>query len=152
MNNSGTLLATIISMRAIVLAIPDHNGRVAPLFDVASRFLITNSKSPDEKSYLEAASYSGLSKIDRLRETGVNVVICSAINMIYARALQSRGIDLVPGVIGEVDEIIDAFLNGRLNIDKFAMPGCAWRRRFRGKRCPYFREINSDENFKGRKQ
>ncbi len=130
------------------ITLPVHNKRISPLFDVAGAFLLVNSATPEEKSYIKISGYIGMSMIDRLIEAEVNIVICSAISGAYAKALYSKGVELVPGVVGMADDVIDAFLNDRLIVDEFAMPGCGWRKRFRGRQCPYYREIHSYENNK----
>jgi predicted Fe-Mo cluster-binding NifX family protein len=133
-------------MKALTLAIPEYKGRVAPLLDVAGRFVVGNSESPEEKFYLNAASFPDMARIQRLKDSGVNIIICSAISEVFAKLLQSSGIEIVPGVIGSIDDIISAFFNDRLNTDQFAMPGCEWRRRYRGRRCPYYSQIFSNDD------
>ncbi len=133
-------------MKELILAIPEYRGRVAPLFDVAGRFVLGNSGFPADKIFLDATSFPDMARIQTLRDSGVSIVICSAISEVFAKLLQSSGVEIIPGVIGTVDDIISAFFNDRLIIDQFAMPGCYWRRRFRGRRCPYYREIFSNDD------
>ena len=105
-------------MNAEKLTIPVHNNRVSPLFDVAGKFVLVDTEIPKEKLFLLSSNISGMSRVEKLKESKVTLVICSAISMIYARALYSCGIDLMPGVAGDIDEIIEAYLNNRLFIDQ----------------------------------
>ncbi len=118
-------------MKAKKLAIPVHEERISPLFDVARRFVFVNTETPDDRLFLDTSNLSGMSIIEKLEQEGASLVICSAISLVYERALKGRGIDLISGVVGLVDEIIDAYLNDKLSIDRFAMPGCACRKRSR---------------------
>lgn len=135
------LLAYYISMSAEKLAVPVHNNRISPLFDVAGRFVLVNTEAPEKKFYLITSDRSDISIIEKLKDSEVSLVICSAISRKFALMLEVMGIELMPGVFGFVDEIIEAYLSNRLYVDRYAMPGCSWRKRFRGRRCPYYREI-----------
>jgi predicted Fe-Mo cluster-binding NifX family protein len=42
------------------------------------------------------------------------------------------GIKVIPFIAGDLDEIIQAFLEGKLERDEFAMPGCCGRGRRQG--------------------
>ncbi len=135
-------------MKAITIAVPLHDGRVSPLFDVARRFLLVDSGISEKRTYIITSDDLGVSIVDRLKEERVNIIICSAISGVYIKIVLSRGINLIPGVTGAADEVLEAFLDNKLVTDRFAMPGCAWRRRFRGRQCPYYNEIHSMENNK----
>ncbi len=135
-------------MKKVKIAIPVHHGRVSPLFDVAGQFILIDSTMSEGRTIIQIPQNTSISIIDTLNEAEVDVVICSAISNVFAKMLQGKGINLVPGVIGIADEVIDAFLNDELFIDKFAMPGCFWRRRYRGRQCPYYKEINPGNKIK----
>jgi len=134
------------------LAIPVHNDRISPLFDVARRFVIVDTEVPGNKFYLITSVRSDISIIEKLKESEISLVICSAISRKFALMLDFMGIELMPGVAGFADEIIEAYLSNRLYIDQYAMPGCSWRKRFRGKRCPYYREIHQNQRGRGGKK
>ncbi|MBN2041466.1 MAG: hypothetical protein JW864_15615 [Spirochaetes bacterium] len=124
-------------MNEKIISIPIHNNRISPLFDVAGKFVILDSSQPEVKSYIDTTGLSGMSIIEKLKEHQVSTVICSAISKIYARALRRNNIGLVYGIIGSIDEIIDAYCNNKLCGSHFAMPGCRHKKRFRGE-CPYW--------------
>ncbi len=110
--------------------------------------MLVNSAVTERRIYIISTDDLGVSIVDRLKEERVNVIICSAISGAFALLVASKGIKLIPGVSGAADEVVEAFLENRLTMDTFAMPGCAWRRRFRGRQCPYYNEIHSMENNK----
>ena len=77
-------------------------------------------------------------KAGRLESLGVDVLICGAISRSLASQVAASGIEVLPYVLGPVDEILKAYLIGQLGQSKFAMP-CSWpgaREGFRrGRRC-----------------
>ncbi len=122
-----------------MLSIPVHNNRVSPLFDVAGRFIVLDPLEPETKSFIDTSGLSGMSIVEKLNESSISMVICSAISNIYAQALARNNIGLIFGIIGSIDEIIVAYLNNDLSSMRFVMPGCRHRRRLRGQ-CPYWKE------------
>ena len=125
--------------------------RVSPLFDVAGKFTLVHTGNPDKTDFLDTLDLSGMFLVNALKESGIDIVICSAISRRYARALVKSGIELVPGVIGSVDEIVNAYLSDSLSIDRYAMPGCGWQRQFRGGHCPNYREIFPEDDYNEKK-
>lgn len=138
-------------MKVEKLAIPVFEKRISPLFDVAGSFEIiaTKEKSIIEKTVLDTSKLSGIERVQRLKDLEVNVIICSAISRIFANSVISKGIELIPGVIGFADEVVDAYIKDNLRIDMYSMPGCRWQKRFRGRRCPNYNDIFFNTNNKG---
>ncbi|MDY6935012.1 MAG: NifB/NifX family molybdenum-iron cluster-binding protein [Spirochaetota bacterium] len=115
-------------------AFPVYKDRISPLFDVSDIFFIVDiiNESIGRKHIYDISNVTGIKKIDRLEELGVSIVICSAISKIFADSLLSRGIDLIPGIIGKVNDVVHAYLNNCVMADAYIMPGCKWRRRYKG--------------------
>lgn len=127
------------------IAIPAFNNRISPLFDVSGRFVIfkTDDRTIDERYCIDTSGNSGFEKIERLCVESVNVIICSAISKYFAEYITVKGMDLFPGVIGDVDDVIKAYLSDNLTEDTYSMPGCRNRRRGGSRRglCPRYRDI-----------
>jgi predicted Fe-Mo cluster-binding NifX family protein len=66
----------------------------------------------------------GREKVAYLHAMRVDIVICSAISKYFARLLYSQGIELLPGIIGDVEDICQSYIDRSLTVDKYAMPGC----------------------------
>ncbi|RJP73976.1 MAG: hypothetical protein C4524_13735 [Candidatus Zixiibacteriota bacterium] len=117
------------------------NERIAPVFDVARQVRIVeaesgsvireqNEKLPNEATEARAA---------RLAGQGVEVLVCGAISRPLERLISAHGIRVIPFVAGDLAEVVRAWLQGALERDAFAMPGCcggAGRRRFQGPSLP----------------
>ena len=114
------------------IAIPVWNEKVSPVFDTASRVVILQFEGSRETSRVEAAM-SGrdlFSRCHYLKSLGVDVLICGAISRCYRMMLcKSAGITVIPWVSGRCDDVMRAYLSGRLRDSEFLMPGCRWEER-----------------------
>jgi predicted Fe-Mo cluster-binding NifX family protein len=119
------------------VAIPQWQGRVSPVLDVAERLLVVDLAADGEVSRQDAALAAAgpLERARQLRQTGAEVLICGAISRPLELALQGSGIQIIPHTCGQVEEVLAAFINGQLDAGGFLMPGCRGRRwRFRAGR------------------
>ncbi len=120
---------------------------LSPVFDSAGAVLIadiedgklTTTRTEDLGAQLP------YSRARRLSDWGVQVLICGAISVEFARMLESFGIDVIGFISGDAHQVLDAYLEGTLIRSAYAMPGCGKgpgrgactgprRRRFRGGR------------------
>ena len=119
------------------IAIPEWQGQVSTVFDFAGKLLLieidgqretrrTENLLPDEPILYRAF---------RLNNFGVDVLICGAISQPLALMISGSGIKVVPDISGSIDEVLNAYLAGRLTEQRFSMPGCKARERkgFRGR-------------------
>ncbi len=112
--------------------------RVAPVFDVARRVRIVEADSgrvvaaADESLPEDAPAV----RARRLADLGVATLVCGAISRPVQDAVAAFGIRVVPFVAGDLGEVVEAWMAGRLDGVRFAMPGCGGKRRgrFRGGR------------------
>ena len=112
------------------IALSIWNDRISPVFDNSSRLLLID---------LENGREIGRTMIPdravRLKELGINVLLCGAISRPLAYLLVASGVSIIPFLTGEIEEVLDAYLKGKLTGPHFLMPGCrGGRRRFRGRR------------------
>ena len=114
--------------------------RISPVFDTGSSMLVVTLDGAEESG----RTTEGLREVfpprraARLVELGVDVLICGAISRPLASMIASYGIQVVPFVSGEAEEVLGAWLSGGLRAPsvppRFQMPGCCgMRRRFRGR-------------------
>ena len=111
------------------VAIAVWKGRLAPVFDVARQLLLLEVRNNGifSREYVELRG----NPAGRLRELGVEVLICGAISQPVAWLAASGGIKIISFIAGGVEEVIAAYLAGTLPSAAFAMPGCCMRRRCR---------------------
>jgi predicted Fe-Mo cluster-binding NifX family protein len=120
---------------------------LSPVFDSAGTVLIADIKGG--KATVSRTEDLGpqlpYSRAMRLSGWGVQVLICGAISMEYARMLESFGMEVIGFISGNARQVLDAYLKGALIRNAYSMPGCGrglgrgaytgpGRRRFRGGR------------------
>lgn len=116
-------------------AFSSWNHRIAPVFDVARQLLLVESHEEGIISEAEAtmpADDPG-EKAECLARLGVNTLVCGAISRPMQGLIESRGIALIPFVAGDLREVIQAWMEGRIHEGAFTMPGCCSRSRQRGR-------------------
>ena len=124
------------------VAVPTWAGRISPVFDVARSLTVVDVAGGTEVGR-EAATLEETEPAPRARrvaQLGVNVLICGAVSMPLEAMLISAGIQVILHVCGPVEEVLQAFVSGRLTDQMFVMPGCCGQRRRarsrrRGGRC-----------------
>ncbi len=108
------------------LAIPEFNGRVSPVFDCCRRLLVVDT-SVEGSNRIASQDWSEVVWVKRparLREMGVKTLLCGGISADLAREIEEKGVEVIPWVSGEVSEVMDAYLEGRLPDPRLTMPGC----------------------------
>jgi len=108
------------------VAIPDWNGLVSPVFDVAARVLVLDLEGGRELRR-EIAGLSGLTpagRVLRLEALGVKTLVCGAISRPLEELAGARGIEVVALVSGPVDIVERIVAEGRPIPETCLLPGC----------------------------
>ena len=108
------------------IAIPVWQGRVSPVFDVATQMLIVDLDAEGEVDrHCESVAQMDIEQRSAwLAHLGVQQAICCAVSRGLEMLLEARGIRVLSRICGNVDEVLQAYQNGALEGDRFAMPGC----------------------------
>jgi len=107
------------------LAIPIFKARVSPVFDTCKRILLIdyeNNRQTAQKE-LDLDDFSLRERLQILEKNDVAVLICGAVSSFFHAMLSNSNILLINGICGNVDEVIDAHFDGRLDDPCFFMPG-----------------------------
>ena len=96
----------------MLVAIPTWQGRVSPVFDVATRLTLMTLEGPAALETTEVAFtlQSVAARVEQLAQWKVNVLLCGAISGCLERLLKQRGIHVVPYVCGPVHEVLRNYL------------------------------------------
>ncbi len=116
------------------VAIATWNGRISPVFDVARQVLLVEFDAGRiaERRDEMLPGTDPASQADRLRELGVEFLICGAVSQPMAAMLAAKGVEIVPFTAGPVEQLLAAWMAGGLPAPTWCMPGCRGRmRRFR---------------------
>lgn len=106
------------------LAIPEHQGRVAPVFDACRRILIVDEAEESRTISVEDWSHANRhNRPARLKELEIDTLLCGGISCRMEERIRALDIELTPWLAGEVNEILAAFREGRISDPQYAMPG-----------------------------
>jgi len=134
MPRNGTGIANTTGMK---IAVPVWSERISPVFDVAGRLLIVELEEGVEVARNEypLPPTDAVRKVRQLGEMGVEVLICGAVSQPILAMLAGSGIRVIPQTCGLVEDVLRAYMTGRLDRPMFLMPGCRrGRMRFQGRR------------------
>jgi len=111
-------------------------GRISPVFDTAGKLLLVDAEAGREQGRSVAMLDERIPPLraKRLRELGVDVLLCGAVSRPLAAMLAAERIEVIGWLSGPAEEVLAAYLAGRLWQKRFHMPGCCGRalRRRRG--------------------
>jgi len=112
------------------IALPVFQSRIAPVFDSCIRVLLIQIEHQRElaRSELNIENLLASERVSTLKRAGVTTLICAGISNVLHAMLESAGIRVTPGIIGQVDEVITAYVSNRLDDSQFCMPGRGRRR------------------------
>jgi predicted Fe-Mo cluster-binding NifX family protein len=115
------------------VAIPLWQGRVSPVFDEASRILLVDFADKQEQHRQEESlmARNPFERAQLLPMLGVDLLICGMISQTQQTALALSGIRIIPHICGPMEEVIAAFLDGRIESGALLMPGCSGHKRLR---------------------
>jgi len=106
----------LLKQMLMKVAMAHWQDRISPVFDVADHLLLLDvegRREIDRKS-LSLAGRSPFERVKELSELGVNVLLCGAISLTLEKALIGAGIRVVGFLGGELENVIQAFLEGSL--------------------------------------
>jgi predicted Fe-Mo cluster-binding NifX family protein len=108
------------------IAIPIWEDKVSPVFDTALRLLVVEVK--DNKELSRFIYYIGdedlTRRCQRIRTLNVDILICGAISQCFLHMLLSSGLNVIQQISGRVEEVLEAYIKGKIHNSKFLMPGC----------------------------
>ncbi len=119
------------------LAIPIFRSRVAPVLNWCSKILILGENDLTAAAGQEILLLN-MSAFDRLRilvDEGIRTLICGALSPDLLSYGQHLGLLILPGVSGDIEEVIRAYRANELNQQRFWLPGRTGRRDFSSS-CP----------------
>lgn len=107
------------------IAIPIWEDKISPVLDTASKLLIIEDKTQKESSRSEAdlLEQDISQRCSFIRKLDLDVLICGAVSRQFSDMLKASGIEVISGISGPAEEVLDAYLHGDLHHSGFFMPG-----------------------------
>jgi predicted Fe-Mo cluster-binding NifX family protein len=108
------------------VAIPIRGERISPVFDSAGQVLVVDLDDGQERSRCVAPLPADplVGRVTRLEELGVKVLICGGISRALRGLIEAGGICVRSWTAGPVEEVLEAYRQGRLHETQWLMPGC----------------------------
>ena len=107
------------------IAVPIWENRISPLLDTASRLLIVEIEGQREavrsKATLEEQDIHR--RCLRIKGLGIDTLICGAISRSFLGLLTASGIQIIWGISGNPEDVLDAYFEGTLDHTRFLLPG-----------------------------
>ena len=112
------------------VALTVWEGHISPLFDATRMLLVAKIERREvtETHFEPFECESDFSRVSRLDQLGIDVLICGGISRFFANFIEARNIRIIPFSSGTVSEVLEAFIQGTLFSNRFRMPGCVPRR------------------------
>ena len=107
------------------IAIAENREEISPVFDDSRRLVVvTIEDGHAEKCTEESVSeMSPQRRAARLKDLGVDVLLCGAVSRELDQALSDVGIQVRSFLMGRIETVLEAYLSGELNDAAFLMPG-----------------------------
>ncbi|PIE31281.1 hypothetical protein CSA56_18855 [candidate division KSB3 bacterium] len=98
------------------IAIPIHGSRVMPRFGYTRNVVIITVENGQSVSHKHVAitPQNGITLPDLLISEGISVMICGGIHPRFQQFIQKQGIHLIWGIVGEWQDVLQAYLQGTL--------------------------------------
>lgn len=101
------------------------NKRIAPVFEVARHFYVTEEIAQCERAEEHSfTSDNSLERIDLLHALGVTQLVCGAITTETRALLINQGIMVCSFAAGDYEQVCKALRDGVINRKRHRMPGC----------------------------
>lgn len=120
----------------MTVAVSIWDGRVSPVLDSAQQLLVVEADGNGTEVRRRMIEFPDAHPMVRARfvaSLGVDTIICGAVSRQLESLLTNQGVAVSPWVKGGVDEVIDAYLHGKLYSDQFVLPGCMGGGRGKGR-------------------
>lgn len=98
------------------VAIPRFSEAIAPCFEYSATitiFSVEEQRVVDQLDFV-LQSRDALDRVRLLRDQGVDVLICGGVGELYEEVVNATGIRVLSWVSGDVDDVLEAYLAGRL--------------------------------------
>jgi len=108
------------------VAMPVWNDCVSTVLDFADCLLIVDYESGTihDRSVVDLAGITMAERVARLRELGIQVLLCGAVSRPLEQMITAAGIEIIPFLRGRADDVLNAYLSGHLLEPVFILPGC----------------------------
>ena len=100
----------------MLVALTVWQGRISPLFDATRTVLVVRVEDSKiaGKHYESFEGDTPFSRVSKLENLGVDILICGGISDDFAKLIEARGIQIIPFISGQVKKVLSTYMAGRL--------------------------------------
>ncbi len=98
------------------IAIPLYANRISPRFGYSESFLVValNSKGEFKRKNIVADIETPLQIAEYFAKEGIDVVLSGGMDQDFLREFRLRNIEVIWGLIGEVEDVLAAYQKGKV--------------------------------------
>lgn len=107
------------------IAIPTFQSRISPVLDACQDLVIVDLAEGTvvRRTTVSLGDIAPLERAWAISRQGIQKIICAGVSQWMLTCLVNRGMHVISGVTGEVEQIIAGYQQGLLGQDRFRMPG-----------------------------
>jgi predicted Fe-Mo cluster-binding NifX family protein len=107
------------------IAIPTFQSHISPVLDACRDLIIVDlaGERVVRRTTVSLGDITHLERASAISRRGVQKIICAGVSKWMLACLVNRGMHVISGVTGEVEQIIAGYQKGLLDQDRFRMPG-----------------------------
>lgn len=111
------------------VALTVWEDRISPVFDSARTLLIAEITDNEivSRHFETFMPEMTVRLAGSLKNLHIDVLICGAISQFPAGIIENAGIELIPFVSGNAEDVLVSYANEIQMVPAFSMPGCGWR-------------------------
>ena len=105
------------------IAVTYNNGEVGQHFGRTEYFKVFTVEEGNlvNGELVPGGEHGHVAKAQFMRDHAINVVICGGIGQPAVAGVKAAGVEVYPGVTGNVDQVVQDFLKGELKYDLAAI-------------------------------
>jgi len=110
----------------MLVAVSDWEGRISPVFDVAERLLLVKVAAGQcmNRHHEPLTFRTPIDMVHQLVNWKIEIILCGGVSRNLQQSIEQAGIKIIPHLCGNVDAVLQAFLEKRFPDERFTMPGC----------------------------
>ncbi|MCG8571624.1 MAG: hypothetical protein MJB14_15930 [Spirochaetes bacterium] len=108
------------------IAIPVNDNKISSVMDFSNRLSISKVNG-NEWEILKGVDFSNENlkiKLQVLLDNNIDLVICGVLSNYLSEMIIKQNIKILSGFCGPIEEVIQAYINNKLCIKKYMLPGC----------------------------
>ena len=107
------------------IALPIWEDKISPLLDTASRLLVIPEEGGANSGRFEV-SLDGMdlhTRCVRIQALEIQILICGAVSRLFSGMLHGTGVQVISGISGGAEDVLQAYRLEGLSDPRFLMPG-----------------------------